>query len=443
MKAAGRMSTACLLALPAAIQASEYQDAEQVAPESAQESSVGLQPIEERLFDMPSRKVLEGLFSDAPPFWRDSTSNLKLRTFDFRRNVGNERTRDALATGFALGIQSGKWREAFSVFLTWHTSYALRDPVGKGNTGVLLPNQGDISVISRAIGQWNFIDVSRIRLYRQDFDMPYINRQDSRMIPTTHEAYFFEHLGKHFEAVVGHVTRIKKQDSDEFIPMSEAAGVEGSSKGTSVVGAQYSWSMGLKIGAVVQHSHDLFTTSYSETSYRQELSEEWGMQVAAQLSRQNSTGMELLGKFDTISWGLRGRVSYRGAVLTLAMTKSGSAEIKSPFGGNPSYTVPMIGNFDRAREEALRIGLSQNLAPYGITGVSATVNYTAGRKGRNEDGSPAGEADELNVNLDYRPEKGFLEGVWFRLRWGEWDRPEGLPNREDLRFIINYTLETG
>ena len=442
MRAAGRLVAGLLLAMPIAVQGSEYQDSEQVAAESAQESSVGFERLEERLRIGPSRKVLRDLFSNAPPYWRDTTASFKLRTFDFRRDDGSDRTRDALATGFELGIESGKWREAFSFSVSWHTSYGVRAPDGKGKTGVLLPDQSDISVISRAFGQWNFSEVTRARVFRQDFNLPYINRQDSRMIPTTHEAYVFQHLGERFQAVIGHVTKVKVRDSDEFVPMAEQAGAEGSNNGTAVLGLQYRWPEGLKIGAILQDTQDVFRTQYLETSYRGALNERWGLQLAAQLTLQTSTGAELLGDFDTYAWGLRGRVSYRGAILTLAATKSGSAQIRSPFGGSPGYTVPMVGDFDRAREEAVRIGLSQNLAPRGIRGLSATINYTRGRNGRLDDGTPIGTADEIDVTVDFRPEEGILEGFWFRMRWGEWDRGGGALDRRDLRFIINYTLST-
>ncbi len=437
-----RLIAGLLLLTPVGVQATEYQASEQVAAESAEESSVGFERIDERFRLGPARKVLRDIFSKAPPYWRDTTASFKLRTFDFRRDDGGVGVRDALATGFELGIESGKWREAFSFSVAWHTSFGLRNPVGKGNTGVLLPDQSDISVISRAFGQWSFSEVTRARVFRQDFNMPYINRQDSRMIPTTHEAYVLEHLGERFQGVVGHVTKVKVRDSDEFVPMAEQAGVEGSNNGTSILGLQYRWPAGLKLAAMFQHTQDLFGTRYLEASYRRTLDDRWGLQLAAQISQQGSVGAELLGDFDTYAWGLRGRVSYRGAILTLAATRSGSAQISSPFGGSPGYTEPMVGDFDRAREEAIRVGISQNFAPRGLRGLSATVNYTAGRNGRLDDGTRLGAADELDVTIDFRPEDGILEGLWFRLRWGEWDRGNAFPKRRDVRFIINYSLRT-
>jgi hypothetical protein len=432
--------TLLLLLLVRPVFGADYQDAEEIAPESAQESSVGLQRLDERPLLGPARQLFRDALADAPPYWRDTRASIKFRTFDFQRDDGELEIGDALAAGFELGVQSGKWRKAFSFELSWHTSFGIRTPEDKGNTGILLPDQSDISVISRAFGQWSFSEASRVRLFRQDFNMPYINRQDSRMIPTTYEAYVFEHLGERLTGSAGYITKVKKRDSDEFVPMGEQAGVDGNDNGTSVLGLQYEWPSGLRIGSVAQHTQDFFVTAYSETSYRKTISENWGLQLTAQLSNQKSTGEELVGDFNTYAWGVRGRISYRGAVLTIAGTQSGDAEIRSPFGGTPSYTDPMIGNFDRAQEKAVRIGLSQNFAPRGLPGLSITVNYTEGRDAQSDTGAPIPDSKEINVTADYRPERGILKGMWLRMRWGRWDRGPGLPEREDLRIILNYTL---
>lgn len=427
--------------LPLAAAGSDYQVAEELAPTSAQEASVGLQGVEtDRMLAAPARAVFEDLLANAPPFWRDTKSSLRIRTFDFRRDNDEETIGDATAAGFELAVDSGKWRDALSISLSWSTSYALDAPEGLGQTGVLAPDQSDISVLSRAFAQWDFSDASHMRLYRQEFNMPYINRQDSRMIPNTYEAYVFQHDGSQLQGVLGHITKIKKRDSDEFVPMGEVAGVPGNANGTSVVGLQYDWKSGLMIGALAQHTRDLFTTTYSETSYNHTFSGDWGMQLAAQLTNQWSVGTELLGDFNTYAWGLRGKLSYRGAVLTLASTRIGSDGIHRPFGGTPGYTSSMIANFDRARERATRVGLSQNFEAYGLPGVSVSLNYTRGAEAVSSLGAPLADEDELNVTADYRPEKGLLKGLWLRIRYGDLGRGAPTANRRDLRIIVNYRL---
>lgn len=420
--------------------ATDYQDSEQIAAESAEDSSLGLQDFDARRLLGPAHGLFHDALADAPPYWRDTSANLNFRMFDFGREDADFDTADALAAGFELGIQSGKWREAFSFELSWHTSYGIRTSDDKQNGGILLPDQTDISVISRAFGQWNFSEHSRMRLFRQDFNLPYINRQDSRMIPTTYEAYAVERVGTNLQGMAGYITRVKKRDSDEFISMGEQAGVDGSDNGTSVLGLQHEWASGFRLGTMAQYTHDLFATAYSESSYNRTISDAWGLQLTAQLSNQWSVGDELLGEFNTYAWGVRGRISYRGAILTLASTRSGDTRIRSPFGGRPGYTGPMIGDFDRARERTVRIGLSQNFTPRGLTGLSIAINYTTGKNAQLDDGAALPNSDEIDVTADYRPEHGLLKGMWLRVRWGRWNRGPGMPAREDLRFIINYTL---
>lgn len=76
-------------------------------------------------------------------------------------------------------------------------------------------------------------------LYRQDFRLPYLNRQDSRMIPNTHEGDVVRRLDSKFNFIVGHISKMKSRDSEQFIPMAEVAGVEDDHTGTHIAGVLY------------------------------------------------------------------------------------------------------------------------------------------------------------------------------------------------------------
>ena len=79
------------------------------------------------------------------------------------------------------------------------------------------------------------VDQIDLRLFRQSFLLPYVNKNDGRMIPTTFEAAtLFDNEAPIFNYVVGHVTKMKRRSSDEFIHMSEAAGADGTDKGLSM-----------------------------------------------------------------------------------------------------------------------------------------------------------------------------------------------------------------
>jgi hypothetical protein len=364
-----------------------------------------------------------------------------VRLYDLARDDGIEPIADGTAIGTELTHSSGKWRDRISTVVTWHTSFGADAEDNFGRTILLGADQSDLSVISRAWLQYDLGTTASLRLYRQDFNMPYINRKDSRMIPITHEAYMLRFPGERLQWVFGQVTKMKSRDSEDFVPMGEIAGVDDSNAGTTVAGLSYELSDRTTLGAFVQHTSDLFTTAFSEASFKRTLNENWGLQLAAQLTNQWSTGEELLGDFSTYSWGLRSKVSFRGAILTAAYTDTGSAVIRSPFGGTPGFTSSMLYDFDRTREQGYRVGLSQNFARLGLPGTSLIVNYTKGRNAETDDGMPLADADEIAITADIRPQKGFLKGLWLRVRYAEGDRGSPVDDRREVRIILNYGLE--
>ena len=428
------------LATTGATFGAEYQVAENLAPESAETAPLSMDGFHEALKKGPARQILREQLAEAQPFWRDALLDFDLRIYDFRRDNGIETIADSLAVGTELTFSSGKWRERLSTVITWHTSFGIDTPEGSGYSGLLGEGESDLSVISGAYLQYEFGEVLSTRLYRQEFNMPYINRQDVRMIPNSFEGYALRYPGKRLEWLAGHITKIKKRDSEEFVPMAEAAGVDGDDTGTSVVVGRYNFADKSVLGVVYQHTDDLFSTAFFEGSVRRTLSENWGLQLAAQLTNQWSVGAEKLGDFSTDTWGLRGMLSYRSATLTTGYTKTGDAAIRKPFGGTPGYTSSMIFDFDRANEDAWRIGLSQNFAKLGLPGVSLIVNYTESRNSTTDIGEPLADADELDITADFRPEKGFFKGLWLRVRYSDANRGSPAADREDWRITLNYSV---
>ena len=429
-----------LYVLAAATLAEEYQQVENIAAESAEEASVGLPDIPSGREKRPMLRLFRDSLAEKSPFWRESSLVLSVRVYDFQRKNSEETIAEESAVGTELTFRSGKWRDRLSTVVSWHTSFAIDDPEGAGRGGLLGPNQSDLSVISRAYLDYEFGVATSLRLGRQDFNMPYINRQDSRMIPNTYEAYVLRHPGERLQWLVGHVTKMKLRDSEEFVPMGEIAGVPGDNAGTTVAAVRYESGNKTTLGTLLQHTDDLFTTVYTEASIPRTFNEDWGMHLAAQLTNQWSTGEELLGDFNTYSWGLRGRVSFRGAILTAAYTDTGSAAIQAPFGGTPGFSGSMLFDFDRAREQAYRIGLSQNFVRLGFPGTSIIVNYTKGRNAQTDEGVSLPDEDVIAITADFRPQEGFLKGLWLRVRYAEGDRGSPAANRRDVRVILNYSL---
>ncbi len=445
-----RTGTQCLLVIlmlvsglrTGTLYAAEYLLDQTIAPESVLEVPLAMGTIADDVASPPRRTVFNTDFSDAAPFWRDSESLLDIRVYNFERDDGSADLSEALAAGSDLTVTSGKWRNRFSVGATWHTSNGIDAPKSLGGTGILGPNQSDMSVISRAYVDYDISGEANLRLYRQDFDLPYLNQQDSRMIPNTHEAYVIQSASERLQYIAGHVNKMKRRTSERFVSMGEIAGVEGSNVGTNIAGAQYKFLNDFTIGGIIQHTDDLLITTYLETSYSRNLAEEWDLRLTAQHTDQRSNGSELLGRFQTHSWGLRSQLSFRGAIVTAAYTEiDKDAAIQKPFGGTPGFTSSMLFDFDRAGEKAWRLGLSQNFASFGAPGISLVLNYTDGHGAILSDGSSLADEKEFDITLDFRPQGGLFEGLWLRVRKGEGDRSGDGRDRNDLRVILKFNLD--
>ena len=102
----------------------------------------------------------------------------------------------------------------------------------------------------------------------------------------------------------------------------------------------------------------------------------------------------------------------------------------------------MIYDFDRAGEQARRIGLSQNFADTGFPAWSFFATYTDSYGAIDSTGVQFPDSQEIAFTIDYRPEQGALKGLWLRVRWADSDRGDPSADRRDLRFILNYRVET-
>ena len=429
---------ACLFTLNTNVgaQTPEYLTNETTAAESVAETETSLTQI-----ISPERPRREGIWRlpDTGPFLNDSQTEFKFRGYDFERTDGFGVTQSQASTlGGDLSFESGRWKDTLSVAASWYTSQGVDAPENLDGTGLLGPGQSDISVIGRAfvrvdVGEW------RARFYRQDYMMPYINRQDSRMVPNTHEGYGFARLGEKLSFTGGHITKIKRRTSEEFIPMAEAAGVPGGTAGTTAAGMKYDTG-DFQAGGLIAYTHDAFNIAYGEANWARTISDNLAFKLSAQYTDQRSVGRQDLGDFSTHTYGVSFGGSFRNASFTVAYTKTDEgAAILSPFGGRPGFNSMMILNFDRAGEEGRRISLSFHFGRVGVPGLSLQTNFGRGRNAIDAiTGLPLSDDEEDDITIDYRPEQGKLAGLWIRLRTADVSRMDPANDRNDVRLIINY-----
>jgi hypothetical protein len=384
-------------------------------------------------------------FRKAHPFLRDTESTLHLRNYYFNRDDLAGRDIESWAQGGWLRLVSGRVRNVLFFGATLYGSYKLDGSDEGGVAALLTPAQENIIVLGELYAKLDYAGYL-VRLGRQEYDMPFLNRQDNRMIPNTFEGYSLSYLGEdnpRFQYGVGYVQRMKSRNSDTFVYMSEAAGVPGVKRGALAFGGRYKVAGGLALDVFDVYTPDLLNIFYAEAVSRRETKKGVGLRFSAQFIHQESVGDELLERAAGSTWALGAKtdLSYRTAVLTLAITgNSSSGELISPYGSYGGYNAVIINDYQRAGEYGLRAGLSYDFARIGLEGLTAFGNFVRGFGAVNaETGEDAPDRDEMDITLDQRFQKTWLKGMVIRLRAAILDE-EGGRSAEDYRVIVNYAF---
>jgi hypothetical protein len=376
------------------------------------------------------------------PFFRDTALTLKLRTFYYNRDTHKVNAADSINEAWALGgslaYQSGWYKDFLSIGAEVFTSQKLYGPRDRDGTLLLRPGQQEYTVVGRAYAHLQYKEYQAM-LYRQYFDLPYINKQDSRMTPNTFEGYRLYRQTSQFRYVVGYIDTIKRRDSSTFISMSEAADAPANRKrGLFLAGAAYVPSDNALTGVVNYIVPDVLNILYAEMNYTWIVNQDLQLKLSAQFTDQRSVGQELIGSFDTRVAGSRASLSYRNAIVTTAFSTTASgAAISSPFGTYPGYLSLMEKDFDHAGESAWLVGLAYDLKNLGLPGLSFAMNYAHGYGARD---TTAPEEAEFDLTVDYRVQQGPLRGLWFRVRNGYVDFNHQGGSSNNVRLIVNYEL---
>ena len=394
---------------------------------------------------------LKEKLKDTPAFFRDTKLDFNFRSFYMDEHNTAAQTKEAWAIGGALSYQSGWLLDHFQLGAVAYTSQPAYAPEMRDGTTLLQPDQEGYTVLGQIYGRIKLVGDNFLNLYRYEYNTPYLNADDSRMTPNTFEGYSFTgtYGGKDgapgLRYGMGYIDKIKLRNSEEFIPMSVAAGAQ-VNRGVSVTGANFTY-RGFQLGGIDYYSQDIINIAYAETRYLLKVTDNLGFLFAAQFTDQRSTGSELLtgSNFHTNQFGVMSNISYRNAILTLAYTSNApGADVQNPWSGYPGYTSVMVEKFKRAGEQAFMIKGSYNFARFGLDSVTAYALWTHGWGAINPSTrSPVPQEDEYDLDIQWRP-KGFLEGLWFRARYayvGSRDgSTAGFPIN-DIRFIVNYDFQ--
>lgn len=392
------------------------------------------------------RHTLQPYLKDLPPFFRDSKITMNVRSFYFNRDIrepGPNSANEAFTLGGSLSYESGWLREAFSGGLEFFTSQRLYGPDSRDGTLLLRSGQVSYSVLGRAYARFKYKEFTAT-LYRQYLRLPYVNKQDNRMTPNTFEAYQVEGKFEPVQFVTGYVRKIKPRNASGFISMSErAGGPAGRDRGMGMAGFRVTPVQSASFGMINFYVPDTFNILYAEADYTWEVTPTFGVQFQGQFTEQRSVGGdEFLGTFNTRVGGAQFALSYMDFLFRAAfsVTATGAA-IQSPYGSYPGYLSLIEKNFSRAGEKAWLLGLSYDAKRF-LRGLDFTFNFAHGVSARDGDsGDALPDQTEYDITVDYRPDVGWLRGLWFRVRNAYVDFSDDGGSTNNIRLIINYELQ--
>ena len=415
--------------------APEYIQSEQTAPGSVYDS------VETSEFAFrPSRPAV--VIPYLGDVFREGKLDLQLRNYYFHRYREDNPDSETWAQGGSLSYGTPWWKNRLRLGSTLYGSLKLYGPDDEGGSKLLKPVQQSFGVLGEAYLEARLYRDLAFKVYRQKFTLPYLNGNDSRMVPNTFEsASLYDSSGEHFVYGLAHTWRMKKRDATHFISMTEVAGIDESDGAVTTAAGRYTFSNGTNLAVVNHYGQDFMNIFYTEVNSRARPIIGLGLQLSAQFTRQNSIGDELGGDFDTHSWGAKLGISYNSLLLNLAHTSTSSnAGIRSHWGGKPSYLSLMLRDFDRADENAWLVRLSSDFRYFGEHGFSGFINYARGdTPDHGSNASP--DQSEFDITLDYKPMAEKFKGLWFRLRGALVDQDgNGGEDLKEIRFIVNYDL---
>ena len=368
---------------------------------------------------------------------------LHLRTYYLDQESLTGAPASAWAFGGWAGLRSPWWGDMFQVGLVGYTSLKLIGPDDEDGTRLLAPGQEAIAVLGEAFGSLRMFGQT-FTGYRQRINRPFINLQDSRMVPNTFEAYTLSGAASGVSYTGGYITKIKTREANHFVWMSDAAGGGNSDhKGTAFAGATWDFVKDGYIRADFQQTGDVFNTVYVDGKYPIALDQQTVMALGAQYYHQKSVGSALIGNFSTWGGGAQATITRGPFGGQLYYTQTGKGfDTQNPYGDHPSYLYLMQVAFNTAGEEAWGVGGNINFATLGAPGLTAAAVYASGKNRINaKTGASIPDRDETNIRADYAFPKGTpLEGLVATFRYS-WLHQDGSPQTApQLRAYLNYDV---
>jgi outer membrane porin, OprD family len=403
----------------------------------------------------PIPTPLEALFQPAkqalaplPPFLSETDFHLHYRSYYLNRTQPNATVNEAEAFGGWVSYRSGWLLDTFAMGATFYGSAPLYAPEDREGTLLLAPGQKGYYVPGEAWGALRYKGYAMFTGYRQRVDQTYINPQDNRMTPNTFEGLTLGGKVGFVQYLVGYLWTIKQRNSDTFVSMASAAGVQGKHEGVGLAGVRLSPMKNLQIDLSNQYGMNLFNTLFAQVDYLHELSRDWKLRLGAQFTDQRAVGGAFLTSAAEKFWavqvgGTRVQLIWRDLTLSAAFSITGTGNtVQTPWGTYPGYLSMIDQDFDQAGEKAYNVGAAYDFSKTLLEGLSADVRLAWGLDVRNpKTGAKGPNQAEYDTTIDYRPsfqQPFFLKGLWFRVRADILDQQDAPKLGYQFRIILNW-----
>lgn len=353
--------------------------------------------------------------------------------------------RESLAVGGYLKYETPWLADHFGAGIAGYASMPLFDELNKrdeGGTGLLTPKNNSIFALGEAYLKGRYGE-SEVRLWRQRIETPFINGNDSRMLPQAFEAYGVKSGDiENLDLSLYWIDKEKARDTEVFVSMTEMAGLQGTEGGVFMAGADWKPVKQMPTRFWNYFAPDLDNTFFTQLSYVFGDPQDVEFSLMFQGVDQRSVGSERAGEYNTGEAGLLGKVKFNGVFLELGGTVvDNSRAIRNSWGTYAFFNNLMSYAFNRAGEKALHLGAGYDFAGVGWDGF--TANVKAGFGDTPDSGRSASfDRDEYDLNLEYKFD-GDLKGLSLLNRWSLQDADEDLGGRDgfQVRLRLQYDFQ--
>lgn len=232
----------------------------------------------------------------------------------------------------------------------------------------------------------------------------------------------------------------------KFYNMGVIAGLGEKTNGRTVLGATYTAVKNFKADFWVYHSDDIADDFYAELGYGLPLAGDMTLKLNAQYLMQKDTGDSLAGDKEFNMSGAKIALESKIWGIYAAVNKSGNEESAAKemgyfnaWGADPAYTSTIFSrNAYRDDVEAYKIGGHYII----ISGLRFMVDYAEYGKSDTIGGglSATDDAYEVDVALNYKPNKNWFFRVFNSRRVSEYNSAAAQKRQNHYRMIASYTF---